>query len=281
MPRNYSMITIKTLFAEASCCAYPGCREPLIFRDRGTVTAVADIAHIRSSTPAGPRFDANFPSDTDDPDNLLLLCGKHHRPVDRHEAAYPVSEMLEWKRAQRAEAGTGTELSQADLRNYARLSEEERRALAEIARLAQRVRAACTRVAGGYGAIRDEREQAISARIRQVGEYGENEHGQRVRPPREHWKLTDEQELAFSQAMQRAWNDGWPKLDAASQALIEELAVLRMSASDLSEPIAAVELAADDAVAMLHDRQDPGDAVDRISNAVDLLWRAANGLDAA
>jgi hypothetical protein len=275
------MITIKTLFAEASSCAYPGCREPLIFRDRGTVTAVADIAHIRSSTPAGPRFDANFPGDTDDPDNLLLLCGKHHRPVDRHEAAYPVSEMLEWKRAQRAGAGSGTELSQADLRNYTRLSEEERRALAEIARLAQRVGAACTRVADGYGAISDEREQAISVRIREVGEYGENERGELVRPPREHWKLSGDQELAFSQAMRRAWNDGWPKLDAASQALIEELAVLRMSASDLSEPIAAVEFEADGAIAMLRNRQDPDDAVGRISNAVASLWRAANGLDAS
>jgi hypothetical protein len=189
--------------------------------------------------------------------------------------------MLEWKRAQRAEAGAGTELSQADLRNYARLSEEERRALADIARLAQRLKAACTRLAGGYRAIHDEREQTISALIREVGEYGENEHGERVRPPREHWQLTGEQELSFSQAMQRAWNDGWPKLDAAEQALIEELAVLRMSASDLSEPIAAVELAANDAVATLHERQDPGDALNRMSIDVTSLWRAANGLDTA
>jgi hypothetical protein len=275
------MITIKTLFAEASTCAYPDCREALIFRDRGTVTAVADIAHIRSSTPAGPRFDASIPGDTDDPDNPLLLCGKHHRPVDRHEAAYPVVEMLEWKRAQRAEAGAGTELSQVDLRNYARLSDEERRALAEIGRLAQRLKAACSRVHSGYRAIHDAREQAISALIREVGEYGENEHGERVRPPREHWQLTGEQELSFSQAMQRAWNHGWPTLDAAEQALIEELAVLRMSASDLSEPIASVELAANDAVAMLRDRQDPGDALARSSIAVVSLWRAANGLDTA
>ena len=54
MGRNYTNPTIKTLFGEASTCAYPGCNEPLIFRDRGKATAIAEIAHIRSETPAGP-----------------------------------------------------------------------------------------------------------------------------------------------------------------------------------------------------------------------------------
>jgi hypothetical protein len=46
--------TIKTLFGEASSCAYPGCDERLIFRARGAVTVVAEIAHIRSEKRDGP-----------------------------------------------------------------------------------------------------------------------------------------------------------------------------------------------------------------------------------
>ena len=47
MPRNYTVLTIKTPFGEASTCAYPGCNEPLVFRDRGRTTVVAEIAHSR------------------------------------------------------------------------------------------------------------------------------------------------------------------------------------------------------------------------------------------
>lgn len=43
-----TLTTIKTLFTEASACAYPGCDEPLIFHDRGKTTVVAEIVHIRS-----------------------------------------------------------------------------------------------------------------------------------------------------------------------------------------------------------------------------------------
>jgi hypothetical protein len=65
--RNYTLTTIKTLFAEASACAYPGCEERLIFHDRGKATVVAEIAHIRSEKPNGPRYDAGYTDDIDGP----------------------------------------------------------------------------------------------------------------------------------------------------------------------------------------------------------------------
>jgi hypothetical protein len=46
MARNYSLPTIKTMFAQASSCTYPGCDEPLVFEDRNVTTVVTQIAHI-------------------------------------------------------------------------------------------------------------------------------------------------------------------------------------------------------------------------------------------
>jgi hypothetical protein len=68
MGRNYTLPAIKTLFGEASRCAYPGCSEPLIFRDRGRATAIAEIAHIRSESPNGPRHDPDYDGDINGPE---------------------------------------------------------------------------------------------------------------------------------------------------------------------------------------------------------------------
>ncbi len=93
MARNYTLPTIKILFGEASACAYPGCVEPLVFHDRGQSTVVAEIAHIRSESSDGPRYDSTYTGDVNGSDNLLLLCGKHHRPIDRHEVLYSIAEL--------------------------------------------------------------------------------------------------------------------------------------------------------------------------------------------
>jgi hypothetical protein len=99
--RSYSHQTIKLLFARARECAYPGCGERLVLEHRGRLTVVAEIAHIRSEKPDGPRYDPTYPASLiNDEQNLLLLCGKHHKPVDDHESAYPVDELLDWKRTQ-------------------------------------------------------------------------------------------------------------------------------------------------------------------------------------
>ncbi|MFI1282177.1 hypothetical protein ACH4U5_15750 [Streptomyces sp. NPDC020858] len=99
MGRSYREATIKLLFGTATHCAYPGCAKPLIFKDRGLYTPTAQIAHIRSEKLNGPRYEANF-SQVNEFENLLLLCGEHHPPVDRHESNYSIGELLEWKREQ-------------------------------------------------------------------------------------------------------------------------------------------------------------------------------------
>lgn len=139
VPRNYTLAAIKALFGEARSCAYPDCDEPLVFRDRGVVTVVAEIAHIRSEKPGGPRHDPDYTGDINGPDNLILLCGKHHRPVDRHEVLYTIEELEAWKEAQRLGADGGTPISADEARVFTRLTDEERAALSQIARLAERI----------------------------------------------------------------------------------------------------------------------------------------------
>ncbi|WP_426508551.1 hypothetical protein ACPPVO_58725 [Dactylosporangium sp. McL0621] len=116
MKRNYSDKTIKLLYGRATRCAYQGCRNPLIFEDRGILSVSAQIAHIRrSESPGGPRYDPAYPMElVDQEENLLLLCGIHHKPVDDHASVYPVAELLEWKR-QQVSAGFGSELSEREV----------------------------------------------------------------------------------------------------------------------------------------------------------------------
>ncbi|MFC9250001.1 HNH endonuclease signature motif containing protein [Amycolatopsis thailandensis] len=101
MARSYTHQTIKLLFARARYCAYPGCKEQLVLEHRARLTVVAEIAHIRSEKPDGPRYDPAYPALLiNEEENLLLLCGKHHKPVDDHESVYPTDELLDWKRSQ-------------------------------------------------------------------------------------------------------------------------------------------------------------------------------------
>ena len=120
------------LFGQASSCAHPDCEAPLIFVERGASTVVAQIADIRSERPNGPRYDRMFTGDINGAENLLLLCGTHHPPVDRHESLYSIAELEQWKLQQR-EAGRGTYITDVQARSFARLTNAERVALAEVA----------------------------------------------------------------------------------------------------------------------------------------------------
>lgn len=53
MPDRYSLQTVKLLFGTALYCAYPGCLAPLVFKDRGRLTVITQIAHIRSENKTG------------------------------------------------------------------------------------------------------------------------------------------------------------------------------------------------------------------------------------
>src|SRR5579884_1313782 len=125
MGHSYKLPTIKALFAQARHCAYPNCSESLVFEDptRRIRSIAVQIAHIRSETPDGPRYDPDYPVDhLNSEENLLLLCGKHHTPVDQNESVFTTDELLEWKVAQRAQVG-GTEVSDGELANLMRTLE--------------------------------------------------------------------------------------------------------------------------------------------------------------
>jgi hypothetical protein len=105
---SYPLPTIKLLFATARTCAYPPCATPLVFidEDHGVREVAVQIAHIRSPKRDGPRHDPTFPADRlNREENLLLLCGVHHHPVDRNSSTYTIGELVEWKGKQLAEGG--------------------------------------------------------------------------------------------------------------------------------------------------------------------------------
>lgn len=57
---------------------------------------VGEECHIVSGVPGGPRHDPSFPADrVDGYDNLILLCGNHHKEIDTQVSSYPVARLRE------------------------------------------------------------------------------------------------------------------------------------------------------------------------------------------
>lgn len=278
MPRNYTLPTIKTLFGEATACAYPGCTEPLIFRDRGVATVVTQVAHIRSERPGGPRHDPKFAGDVNGVDNLLLLCGRHHPPVDRHESIYSVEELEAWKRAQRASANGGTAITDDEARQFVRLGDQERHALAEIARMGERVISAAERAHQALSVVVAKREAARRKLQTTVGPvYSVDDDGEsrriddQIRLPRvdeERWR---------GEAVE-ALSEYRPAIEQSVSQLKEEAAVLRMMGGlGLNAPISRLILAAKDVLANVGDESALGASATELTTAVSRLWASAHG----
>jgi len=103
---KYSEPTLKYLFGTASHCAHPECTQPLIARERDSLTVLVEIAHVRSEKPNGPRYDPDYTrTEINSLNNLLLLCPQHHKPVDDNASDYTVAELEQWKEAQVAQPG--------------------------------------------------------------------------------------------------------------------------------------------------------------------------------
>ena len=85
----------------AGRCQYEGCNEPLWI---DTLTQAefngAYIAHIIADSPNGPRGDSILSEKLErDITNLMLMCDKHHRLIDREDlAGHPVERLREMKR---------------------------------------------------------------------------------------------------------------------------------------------------------------------------------------
>jgi len=76
-------------------CNEPTCRRALTyFGEGGDLALTGETCHIRSKRPDGPRYDPNYPTELlDSYDNVLLMCGVHHKIVDTLPLEYPVEKL--------------------------------------------------------------------------------------------------------------------------------------------------------------------------------------------
>lgn len=216
-----SLPTIKILFAGASRCAFPLCEAPLVFRDRGLDTVNADIAHIRSKSSRGPRHQAAFDGNLDGPENLLLLCGIHHRPIDRHESAYTVEELLRWKSAQLRTGDGGTPVDEEELRSLFVITDQDRESLKQVARLTRRYERKCEDAEAVMADLYAARDTGLNRQTAGVIELVETGERLRPSPPR---RLVEEWDSKIDElcATQR------PDLVEAAGSIEEEVAAVAM-----------------------------------------------------
>jgi hypothetical protein len=103
--------TYRLLYAKSgNRCAFPKCPNPITHNR----TLVGEVAHIKGESRNGPRYDD---SQTDDQrrsyENVLLLCGIHHKVVDDDVESYPV-ERLERMKAQHESQATSIPQDELD-----------------------------------------------------------------------------------------------------------------------------------------------------------------------
>lgn len=93
---DHSQREKRALFrSSAGRCAFPGCTTPTTLDGR----PIAEIVHILSAAPGGPRFDPDLdaPGRASSEENLILLCPSHHRLVDSDPATYTAAYLRELK----------------------------------------------------------------------------------------------------------------------------------------------------------------------------------------
>lgn len=90
-----SLIDVKKLFARSgNRCAFPKCVHQIIEHE----SVIGEICHIRAASPEGPRYDPDqSQTDRDSYENLILLCGVHHKVVDDDVEAYTAERLMRMK----------------------------------------------------------------------------------------------------------------------------------------------------------------------------------------
>jgi HNH endonuclease len=94
--------TLRLLYAKSgNRCAFPGCPTPI----SDGQTLFGEAAHIKAESPKGPRYDpSQTPEQRRSFDNLILLCGVHHKCVDDDVVSYTVDRLIQMKRDHEAKA---------------------------------------------------------------------------------------------------------------------------------------------------------------------------------
>jgi hypothetical protein len=71
------------------------CKEVLIEDDGSARSLVGEVAHIAGDRPGAARYDQSMSvEERNAPDNLMLLCRKHHKIIDDNESAYPTAAVM-------------------------------------------------------------------------------------------------------------------------------------------------------------------------------------------
>lgn len=108
--------TVKRLFAvSGNQCAFPDCTAPLVVDNIVT----AEICHIEAQSAKGPRYNSKQ-SDEDRHgfDNLILMCGDHHKVIDADEEKYTVKKLIGMKTEHEAKHAGGSEPSDEVARQF-------------------------------------------------------------------------------------------------------------------------------------------------------------------
>lgn len=89
-----SLRTVKRLFAVSqNQCAFPRCMTPMV--DKTSSSVVGQICHIKGEKRGSARFDEDQPdAERQGFENLILLCGSHHKIIADDEAKYTVRSSL-------------------------------------------------------------------------------------------------------------------------------------------------------------------------------------------
>lgn len=100
-----SLPTVKQLFAVSrNRCAFRDCRTPMVDRKSGSV--LGQVCHIKGEKRGSARFDEKQPDSKRQAfDNLILLCGSHHKIIDDDETTYTVRRLRKMKKDHENEKG--------------------------------------------------------------------------------------------------------------------------------------------------------------------------------
>ena len=89
----------KLIADSAGRCNYLGCPEQMFYEyeDENFVKLI-DLCHIIGKSPKGPRgHPTQSQLDTENPENIILLCDKHHKIVDGSKKEYPPERLYKMK----------------------------------------------------------------------------------------------------------------------------------------------------------------------------------------
>lgn len=227
----------KQLYGLAVGCAEPNCTEPLVKAVQGRRTLNTRIAHIRASSPSGPRADPYMSCDeVNHFDNLVVLCLFHAIEIDEHPEDHPIELLEEWKARQHEEAqvlGTTVELTEDELDEAVQAVSQANAsstALVDLAKAVRAMRTVTERNRRDMSTIWARRDAAV-ARLQQsmAGQMWDAETGETIDVSGV--RLSRNEETQHRDALVEALNKAHRQLEPAGERILEEAAGLAASMS--------------------------------------------------